>query len=69
MFLEMNYKSNELNKQTQINILLPDANGENASPCKTLWLLRGAIAGEHFQELFFANCKDEKIAEYIKNLL
>ena len=41
MFLEMNYKSNELNKQTQINILLPDANGENASPCKTLWLLHG----------------------------
>ncbi len=32
-------------------------------------LLRGAIAGEKFQELFFANCKDEKIAAYIKNLL
>ena len=32
-------------------------------------LLRGAIAGEQFQTLFFANCKDEKIAAYIKNLL
>lgn len=32
-------------------------------------LLRGAIAGERFQELFFANCKDEKIAAYIKELL
>jgi ribose 5-phosphate isomerase RpiB len=32
-------------------------------------LLRGAIAGERFQELFFASCKDEKIAAYIKNLL
>ena len=29
----------------------------------------GAIAGERFQELFFANCKDEKIAAYIKELL
>ena len=32
-------------------------------------LLRGAIAGERFRELFFANCKDEKIAAYIKELL
>jgi len=32
-------------------------------------LLRGAIAGAKFQELFFANCKDEKIAAYIRNLL
>ncbi len=32
-------------------------------------LLKGAIAGEKFQELFFANCKDEAIAAYIKNLL
>ncbi len=32
-------------------------------------LLRGAIAGGRFKELFFANCKDEKIAAYIKNLL
>ncbi len=32
-------------------------------------LLKGAIAGEKFQELFFANCKDEKIAAYIRNLL
>ena len=32
-------------------------------------LLKGAIAGEKFQELFFANCKDEAIAAYIRNLL
>lgn len=32
-------------------------------------LLKGAIAGEKFQELFFANCKDEQIAAYIRNLL
>ncbi len=27
------------------------------------------ITGEKFQELFFANCKDEKIAAYIRSLL
>lgn len=32
-------------------------------------LLKGAIAGEKFQELFFANCKDEEIAAYIRGLL
>ncbi len=32
-------------------------------------LLRGAVAGERFKELFFASCKDEKIAAYIRNLL
>ena len=32
-------------------------------------LLKGAIAGEKFRELFFANCKDEKIAAYIKEKL
>ena len=32
-------------------------------------LVKGAIAGEKFQELFFANCKDEEIAAYIKTLL
>ena len=32
-------------------------------------LLKGAIAGEKFQELFFANCKDEEIAAYVKTLL
>ena len=32
-------------------------------------LLKGAIAGEKFQELFFANCKDEEIASYVKTLL
>ena len=32
-------------------------------------LLKGAVAGEKFQELFFANCKDEEIAAYVKTLL
>lgn len=32
-------------------------------------LVKGAIAGEKFQELFFANCKDEAIADYIRKLL
>ena len=32
-------------------------------------LVKGAVAGEHFSELFFANCKDETIAAYIKGLM
>ena len=32
-------------------------------------LVRGAVAGEHFAELFFASCKDEKLAGYVKTLL
>lgn len=32
-------------------------------------LLIGAISGEQFQELFFANCKCDKIGTYIKSLL
>ena len=32
-------------------------------------LVRGAVAGEHFAELFFASCKDEEIAAYVKTLL
>lgn len=32
-------------------------------------LLKGAIAGEKFQELFFANCKDKELEAYIKGLL
>ena len=32
-------------------------------------LLRGAIAGEKFRELFFANCKDERIADCVRGLL
>ena len=32
-------------------------------------LVRGAVAGAQFSELFFANCKDEAIAAYVKGLL
>ena len=32
-------------------------------------LVKGAVAGEKFQELFFANCKCDKLAEYVNTLL
>ncbi|MDR1770485.1 MAG: RpiB/LacA/LacB family sugar-phosphate isomerase [Hungatella sp.] len=32
-------------------------------------LVKGAVGGEKFGELFFTNCKDESIAEYVKSLL
>ena len=32
-------------------------------------LVKGAISGKHFQEYFFASCKDEKIAACVKELL
>ena len=32
-------------------------------------LVKGAVAGGKFQELFFANCKCDKLAEYVKTLL
>ena len=32
-------------------------------------LLKGAITGANFSELFFANCKDEELASYIRKLL
>ena len=32
-------------------------------------LVRGAVAGENFSELFFPNCRDKAIADYVKGLL
>ena len=32
-------------------------------------LVKGALSGEKISELFFANCKDEKIAECVKEIL
>lgn len=32
-------------------------------------LLKGAVSGKNFSEYFFANCKCDKIANYIKELL
>ncbi|MBA4688472.1 MAG: RpiB/LacA/LacB family sugar-phosphate isomerase [Candidatus Galacturonibacter soehngenii] len=32
-------------------------------------LVKGAVSGSKFQELFFANCKDEKIAAFVKEIL
>lgn len=31
-------------------------------------LAKGAVSGEKFEELFFANCKDEEIAEAVRKL-
>jgi len=31
-------------------------------------LLKAAVSGEKFKELFFANCQDDAIASYIKRL-
>ena len=40
MFLEINLKSKELLKNTQVNVILPNDLSED-SPCKVLWLLHG----------------------------
>lgn len=32
-------------------------------------LVKGAVAGEKFREPFFANCRDEAIAAYVKGIL
>ena len=32
-------------------------------------LVKGAVAGPKFKELFFANCKDEAIKAYVETLL
>ncbi len=32
-------------------------------------LVKGAVAGAKFEELFFANCKDQAIADYVRKLL
>jgi hypothetical protein len=31
-------------------------------------LLRAAIAGEHFAEYFYPNCKDDEIATYLRGI-
>jgi hypothetical protein len=31
--------------------------------------LKAAVSGEKFQELFFPNCQNEAIANYVKRLL
>lgn len=32
-------------------------------------LVKGAVAGQKFKDLFFTNCKNDEIAEYVKTLL
>lgn len=46
MLLEMNYLSEELGKNTQIYVFLPDKKAEDGAPRKTLWLLHG-LKGDH----------------------
>lgn len=41
MFLEMKFRSKELGKQTNVNVLLPEGLGESKAQYKTLWLLHG----------------------------
>ena len=41
MFLEMNFKSIELKRHTQVFVLLPDKNEKDDTSYKTLWLLHG----------------------------
>ena len=41
MFLEMNFKSVELKRVTQVYILIPDRKEGDDTPFKTLWLLHG----------------------------
>ena len=43
MLLELHFRSKELQKNTQVNVLLPDA---AKKPFKTLWLLHG-LSGDH----------------------
>ena len=46
MFLELNFNSKELQRNTQVNVLIPDMNDKNDAPYKVLWLLHG-LAGNH----------------------
>ncbi|MCD8390435.1 MAG: RpiB/LacA/LacB family sugar-phosphate isomerase [Firmicutes bacterium] len=52
----------EVKKVTQRDLLdiLPELDQD---------LVKGAVAGEKFSDLFFANCKCDKIAAYVKTLL
>ena len=43
--------------------------GVRAATFKPLIECLKSIAGEKFSELFFASCKDEELAAYIKSLL
>ena len=53
---------NEVKKVTHRDLLdiLPNLDQE---------LVKGAVAGKQFKDLFFANCKCDKIAEYVKTIV
>lgn len=63
VFMERNRKIlNEVKKVTHVDMLTILKNIDQE-------LLKGAISGAKFQEYFFANCKNEEIAAYIKGIL
>lgn len=41
MFFEMNFKSRELKRQTQVYVLLPEEKEGDVTPYRTLWLFHG----------------------------
>lgn len=59
MFFELNFKSSELQRQTQVNIILPDLEYKKYAPYKTLWLFHG-LAGNHTS--WFRNTAIERYA-------
>ena len=46
MFFEMSFFSKDLQKNTQVYVLLPRCDGEKHKKCKTLWLFHG-LSGDH----------------------
>ena len=62
-------------KNSDVDIVIVAACGERAGEVVEVLkeldpeLVKGAFQGEHFKELFFPNCKDEKIAAYIHTLV
>ena len=50
----------KLSTYRRLTDILPDLDRE---------LVKGAVAGEKFSELFFASCKDEELASYVRTLL
>lgn len=63
VFMERNRKIlNEVKKVTHVDMLTILKNIDQE-------LLKGAVSGAKFQEYFFANCKNEEIAAYIKGIL
>ena len=61
MFLEMNFRSKELKKNTQVNVIIPHSARNSATPVKTLWLLHGR-SDDH--TAWMRNTSIERLASY-----